>query len=112
MNIKHYYSIREVAEKLALSKSLIRFWEREFSLNIKKNNAGYRLFTSENIETLMLIKHLLKDKQYTIKGAKEYLESKNTSLHDSDKQDLINKLTDIKIFLQELIETPNADTFK
>ncbi|MGE9616651.1 MAG: MerR family transcriptional regulator [Solitalea-like symbiont of Acarus siro] len=103
MDVKHYYSISEVAEKLDLTKSLIRLWKKEFALNIKKKNAGYRLFNSANIETLMLLKHLLKDKQYTIKGAKEYLCNKTPFLLDSDTQDVINKLPDIRNFLKELI---------
>lgn len=76
---KAYYTIGEVAEILELNSSLIRFWEKEFdSLNPKKNKKGNRLFRPEDIELLKKIKYLVKEKKYTLQGAKEALTSKET----------------------------------
>ena len=67
---KKYYSIGEVAEKLDLNTSLIRFWESEFEiLNPKKNKKGLRKYTQKDIEIIEKIYHLLKKQGFTIDGA-------------------------------------------
>ncbi len=69
---KRYYSIGEVASKFNVKPSLIRFWEQEFKiLNPKKNSRGNRKFTKSDIEIINKIYFLLKEKGYTIQGAKE-----------------------------------------
>jgi len=69
---KKYYSIGEVAEKLDLNTSLIRFWESEFEiLNPKKNKKGLRKYTQKDIEIIEKIYHLLKKQGFTIDGAKK-----------------------------------------
>ena len=68
---KRYYSIGEVASKFNVNPSLIRFWEQEFKiLNPKKNSRGNRKFTHKDIEAINKIYFLLKEKGYTIQGAK------------------------------------------
>ena len=69
---KIYYSISEVAEYLNVNSSLLRFWEKEFDIiKPKKNSRGNRVFTKTDFDNLALIHHLLKEKKYTIKGAKK-----------------------------------------
>lgn len=69
---KLYYSIGEVSEMFEVSKSLIRYWESEFSiLKPHKNSKGDRRFTKQNIEQLQLIYHLVKEKGFTLEGAKK-----------------------------------------
>ena len=71
---KRYYSIGEVASKFNVNPSLIRFWEQEFKiLNPKKNSRGNRKFTHKDIEAINKIYFLLKEKGYTIQGAKHYI---------------------------------------
>lgn len=73
---KQYYAIGEVSKRLAVQASVIRFWETEFSqIHPKKNRKGNRVYTLKDIETLEKIHYLLKVKKYTIKGAKELMES-------------------------------------
>ena len=68
---KLYYSISEVAEMFGVSNSLIRFWETEFSiLKPRKNSRGDRRFTQKDIKNLELIYHLVKEKGFTLEGAK------------------------------------------
>ena len=68
---KLYYTIGEVAEMFDVNTSLIRFWEKEFSIiQPKKNRKGNRMFTPKDIENLQVIYHLLKERGYTIEGAK------------------------------------------
>jgi DNA-binding transcriptional MerR regulator len=71
---KSYYSIGAVADMFRVNQSLIRFWENEFDIiKPKKNAKGDRLFRPEDIKNLQLIYHLLREKKFTIEGAKEFL---------------------------------------
>ncbi len=74
---KMYYSIGEVSKLFDLSVSNIRFWENEFDvLHPRKNSKGDRLFTKKDLETLHTIVHLVKEKGYTLDGAKKVLNVK------------------------------------
>jgi len=71
---KRYYKIGEVAKAFNVNASLIRFWDKEFDvLKPKKNKKGNRLFTQEDINNLQLIYHLVKEKGFTLDGAKNKL---------------------------------------
>ena len=71
---KRYFKIGEVAKAFNVNTSLIRFWDKEFDvLKPKKNNKGNRLFTQEDIKNLQLIYHLVKEKGFTLDGAKNKL---------------------------------------
>lgn len=98
---KLYYSIGEVAEMFDVNASLIRFWEKEFSLiKPKKNKKGNRLFTAKDIENLRNIYTLVKEQGYTLDGAKIQLKSVKGDLND--KHLVISKLEKIKSSLLEL----------
>jgi len=72
---KRYYSIGEVAELYDVSSSLIRYWENEFpSLKPHKNSKGDRRFTPDNLEELNSIYHLVKERGFTLDGARAELE--------------------------------------
>ncbi len=71
---KLYWSIGEVAEQLGVNTSLIRYWEKEFgSLKPKRTGKGDRLYTKKDIEQLQRIQHLVKEKGFTLQGAREQL---------------------------------------
>lgn len=71
---KLYWSIGEVAEQLGVNTSLIRYWEKEFgSLKPKRTGKGDRLYTKKDIEQLQQIQHLVKEKGFTLQGAREQL---------------------------------------
>lgn len=68
---KLYYSIGEVANAFDVNTSLIRYWEKEFPvLKPRKNKKGNRYFTPEDIKNLKIIYHLVKEKGYTLDGAR------------------------------------------
>ncbi|GAB3201294.1 DNA-binding transcriptional MerR regulator [Pontibacter aydingkolensis] len=95
---KQYYTIGEVAEMFDVAASLIRFWETEFEqLRPKKNKKGNRQYTAKDIETLRTIYHLVKERGYTIQGAREVL--KNKSVQTKDKIEIIESLEKVKAFL-------------
>ena len=100
---KRYYKIGEVAKAFSLNTSHIRFWENEFDiLKPKKNKKGNRLFTPEDIKNLKLIYHLVKEKGYTLDGAKSKMKEGKDDL--LEKQELINKLEGIKAELKRIKE--------
>lgn len=100
---KRYYSIGEVAQAFDVNTSLIRFWEKEFDvLQPKKNAKGNRKFTPEDIKNLELIYHLVKERGFTLEGAKTHLkENKKKTL---DSFELIRKLEGIKAELTKIKE--------
>ena len=101
-DLKLYYSIGEVAALLGVPASKIRFWDKEFShLQPTKNSRGERRFTKDNIRQLREIHFLLKDRGFTIEGArKEVALTKKTP---EDKQEIIDALVRAKTRLESLL---------
>jgi DNA-binding transcriptional MerR regulator len=98
---KQYYSISEVANWFNVNTSLIRFWENEFViLKPRKNRKGDRLFRPEDVKNIQLIYHLVRQRKFSLEGAKKYLEA-NKEHAETNKQ-LIQSLTKLKAFLTEL----------
>lgn len=98
---KKYYTIGEVADELGVATSLIRFWEGEFdNIKPKKNRKGNRQFTKEDLQNVKLIYHLVKEKGYTLQGARDYIA--NGGSDNSDKMEAIEKLKSLRGFLVEI----------
>jgi DNA-binding transcriptional MerR regulator len=98
---KQYYSISQVAQWFKVNNSLIRYWENEFDvLKPRKNRKGDRLFRPEDVKNLQLIYHLLRQRKFTIEGAKDYLKAHKAKA-DVNMQ-LVQSLTKFKSFLLEL----------
>jgi DNA-binding transcriptional MerR regulator len=73
---KLYYSISEVSKITEIEQYVLRYWETEFEeLKPQKNRAGNRIYTNKDIQLILLIKSLLREKKYTIEGAKKILEN-------------------------------------
>ncbi len=99
--VKKYYNIGEVAEMFGVATSLLRFWEKEFEeINPKKNRNGKRQYTQKDIDHIKLIFHLVKEKGFTLAGARDVLKSENNQ--PKQKLDVIGTLQDIRGFLVEL----------
>jgi len=100
---KLYYTIGEVAKAFDVNTSLLRFWEKEFSvIKPKKNAKGNRYFSKEDVKNIELIYHLVKEKGYTLEGAKVYLKSQKKQALENFE--IIRKLNKIKAELQALKE--------
>jgi DNA-binding transcriptional MerR regulator len=98
---KLYYTISEVASWFKVNTSLLRYWENEFDiLKPRKTRKGDRLFRVEDIKNLQIIYFLLRQKKYSIEGARTYLKQ-NKSEADTEAQ-LVQTLTKFKTFLLEL----------
>ena len=97
---KQYYPIGDVAAMFKESTSLIRYWENEFPiLKPKKNKKGDRFFRPEDVKNLKLIHHLLRERKYTIEGAREFLKNNKSA---GEKHEIIESLEKVKLFLLEL----------
>ena len=94
---KIFYKIGEIAELLNVNVSLIRFWEKEFSiLKPKKNKKGNRLFTSKDFDNLKIIYHLVKVRGYTLEGARKKL--KDNKAETINNFEIISNLEKLKVF--------------
>lgn len=92
---KRYYSIGELAKAFNVNASLLRFWDKEFDiLKPRKNAKGNRMFTPEDVKNIQLIYHLVKERGFTLEGAKIHL--KEGQKKTLDKFEIINKLESIK----------------
>jgi DNA-binding transcriptional MerR regulator len=100
---KRYYSMGEIAKAFDVNQSLIRFWDKEFEiLKPKKNAKGNRMFTPEDVKNLQLIYHLVKERGFTLEGAKVHL--KEGQQKTLDKFEIIRKLESIKTQLLNIKE--------
>ncbi|HRO42658.1 MAG TPA: MerR family transcriptional regulator [Flavipsychrobacter sp.] len=76
---KQYYTIGEVAGLFNINTSHIRFWTNEFKLKVRTTKKGDRLYNAEDIYELRSIYHLVKERGYTLAGAKSKLKEEKKS---------------------------------
>lgn len=98
---KRYYKIGEVAKAFQVNTSLIRFWEKEFAIiKPKKNAKGNRLFTPEDIVNFKLIFNLVKERGFTLEGAKQKLKKNPEGIYNN--HEIISRLEAVKAELQKI----------
>ncbi|MFW5706145.1 MAG: MerR family transcriptional regulator [Bacteroidota bacterium] len=87
-----------------VNTSLIRFWEKEFDIiQPKKNKKGNRLFTPRDVENFHTIYHLVKERGFTLQGAKEKMQQNPDDT--IDKAEVVRSLKKMKKFLEDLKES-------
>ena len=96
---KQYYSIGEVADMFKVNTSLLRHWEGEFGMDLRKNKKGDRFFRPSEIKTLQIIHDLLRRRKFTIEGAKDYIKK---SKKVDERYQMIQSLQRLRVFLLEL----------
>ncbi len=100
---KLFYRISEVAKKMGVTQSTLRFWEKQIpKLKPRTNAKGNRLYTKEDIAKLEKVRFLIKDKGHTVAGAKNQL-STNIDLVAA-KSEISEKLIKLRSFLELLSE--------
>ena len=105
---KLYYSITEVSEMFELNASTLRFWEKEFDiLKPTKNKKGNRLFTQKDIDLLRKIVELVKQKGYTIQGAKDQLKNKSIQKKLNNNNEKV--IENLKLIKSKLIIIRDKD---
>ncbi len=99
---KMYFTISEVAKQFNVAASLIRFWETEFDiLRPRKTNKGNRLYSKKDIENFRLVYHLVKEKGYTLDGARNKLKEGGEKNTDNNAE-IVSRLKNIKKFLEKM----------
>lgn len=94
-DLKHFYSIKEVAAMFGVSESLLRFWETEFpNIAPRKGGRGVRQYTKDDIEEVRIVHHLVKERGMTLQGAREAM--KHGKEGTSKQIELIERLTSIR----------------
>ena len=103
-DLKLYYSISEVAQMFDVNESLLRFWEKEFpQISPKKGSRGVRQYRKEDVETIRLIYHLVKERGMTLPGARQKLkDNREATIRNFE---IIDRLKQIR---QELIGMRDA----
>ena len=98
---KRYYKIGEVANAFSVNTSLIRFWEKEFEIiKPKKNKKGNRLFTPKDIAHFKLIYNLVKERGFTLDGAKQKLKENPAGVMNN--HEIISRLEAVKAELNKI----------
>lgn len=99
---KKYYSIGEVAALFHVRTSHIRFWTNEFNMKVRTTRKGDRLYSPEQVLQLRTIYHLLKEKRFTIKGAKAKLkEARKPSLNNTDIRQSLMQLRNSLVAIRD-----------
>lgn len=107
---KVYYTITEVADMFHVNASLLRFWEKEFPVqlgHLKKNKKGDRFYAKKDIEKLKMLFHLIKEKRMTLEGARAHL--KDQKKKAKDEYSLIENLENVRAFLVDLKKSISTD---
>ena len=93
----NFYTISKASEIIGVKTHVLRFWEKKIKLaKPNKYFNGRRYYSSLDIKNLQLIKKLLYDEGFTIKGAINFINNKN------NKSEIINiKISAIKNFISE-----------
>lgn len=105
---KVYYRIGEVAEMFGVNVSLIRYWEKEFDI-IKpfRNKKGNRFFTKQDVDNFHLIYHLVKERGFTLHGAREKLKANRDDV--TANHEVVKTLQQMRTFLMELKQNLSED---
>ncbi len=108
---KLYYSIGEVSERTGLEAHVLRYWESEFPmLNPRKNRAGRRVYTEEDIRTVERIEVLLRDDKFTIDGARQVLEREQNLPESGDDLDRMKQLRKLLVQLRDQLPAPSENS--
>lgn len=104
--LKLYYSIKEVANEIGVNESTLRYWETEFpQIAPKKGANNVRRYTKDDIKTIRLVHHLVKNKGLTLAGAKQYLKQNGNKETAETNSSVIERLKAVR---EELLAIKSA----
>lgn len=92
-----FFRIGDVADLVGIKPYVLRYWETEFPMIAPtKSASGHRVYRKVDVEMVMLIKHLLYDKRFSIEGAIKHIRElkREGVLKDSLKAVLEARLPD------------------
>ncbi|MFH2064798.1 MAG: MerR family transcriptional regulator [Pseudomonadota bacterium] len=103
---KLYFRIGEVSSLTGLEAYVLRFWETEFKgINPKRTESGQRLYRKEDVELIYQIKHLLHEKKFTIRGAKQYLSAKRKEKKEKSTSITFEEITSELYIMKEILNS-------
>jgi DNA-binding transcriptional MerR regulator len=103
MNKERYYSLTQTCDRLKVRPHVLRYWEREFEIKVKRNSAGRRIYSASQVDRLATIRHLLHEEKLTVKGARRQLTRMNgPSAHGTPRADAQRSLSGLKKELQSI----------
>lgn len=109
---KQFWTIGEVAQDLGVNTSLIRYWEKEFgTIRPKRTGRGDRSYTRKDIDLLKRIQHLVKEKGFTLQGAREQLKKGNVEEEAAPnrQEELVTRLSRVRDRLMSLRDGAETD---
>jgi len=85
-NLKLYYSIKEVAQMLNVSESMLRFWEKEVPM-IKPKTTGnnIRQYTEDDIANIKMVYNLVKVRGFKLAAARKMLKENKSAVSSNTK---------------------------
>lgn len=87
---------------MGVAPSLIRFWEKSFGITPHKNSQGRRKYTEKDIMVISHIYQLVKEKGYSLAGARRVLENKHTTASSMTSSQIVHRLLGLRAFLTTL----------
>ena len=97
-----FFTISKTAKIIGVQSHVLRFWEKKFNaINPKKNLSGRRYYSSTDIKFLLMIKKLLYEEGFTIKGAINFIDKNKNVEENNIEIKLSNKINHILSLLNE-----------
>lgn len=97
------HSSSMTAKIVGVSAATLKSWEKNFDhIKSKKNEDGKLYYTDDTVKNLKTLFYLIKERGFTIKGAKKELTRKGSEAVNKAK--LMTKLTELKDFLVDVRE--------
>lgn len=81
---ERYYLIKEAAAKVGVESHVLRYWEDELKMEIRRNEMGHRYYTEKDIEVLSKVRDL-KEKGLQLKAIRNYLEMRREQIAKGKK---------------------------
>lgn len=102
---KLYYTIGEVSSLAGVKPHVLRYWETQFpDLHPSKNKAGKRLYTEKDLEVVLRLKELIRDKKFSTAGARKEIKGVAEDANKPIPMNVQRELKEIRFFLQSILE--------
>ena len=102
---KIYFKIGEASRIAGVQPHVLRFWETEFKrIKPKRTESGQRMYRRQDVELVLVIKHLLYVKKFTIEGAKKVLKSKPSTTPPAGANDTLKEIREELVRIRDLLD--------
>ena len=88
LDVNYEYSISEVSEITGYAPHVLRYYEKEFEINVPRNNSNHRYYTYNEIELLQYIK-TLQEKGFGNKQIKLIINSPEIMMSNQEDRSIV-----------------------